>query len=137
MSPLPPVYPRLYIPAPAVGADRSNTKVAALNIGKRLPRPRSHAQLLHGRLRSTTAWTRKSNASRASLRRKLRSTAQADRRNTMKTLYTDDTPLEVLVLQLNEKAMQSAVTRAIPFDLGLRVVRRADGTLESLDNRQF
>ena len=55
----------------------------------------------------------------------------------MKILYTDDTPLKVLVLQLNEKAMQSAVARAIPFDLGLRVVRRADGTLESLDNRQF
>ena len=55
----------------------------------------------------------------------------------MKILYTDDTPLEVLVSQLDEKAMQSAESRDIAFDLGLRVVRRADGTLESLDNRQF
>ena len=55
----------------------------------------------------------------------------------MKTLYTDDTPLEVLVSQLDEKAMQSAESRDIPFDLGLRVVRRADGTLESLGNRQL
>ena len=92
---------------------------------------------MHGRLRTTTSWRRKCNPSRGSSRRKLRSTAQADRSNTLKTLYTDDTLLEVLVSQLDERAMQSAESRDIPFDLGLRVVRRADGTLESLDNRQF
>ena len=92
---------------------------------------------MNGRLRSTTSWRRECNTSRGSFRRKLRSTAQADRSNTLKTLYTDDTPLDVLVSQLDEKAMQSAESRDIPFDLGLRVVRRADGTLESLDNRQL
>ena len=56
---------------------------------------------------------------------------------TLKTLYTDDTLLEVLVSQLDERAMQSTESRDILSNLGLRVVRRADDTLESLDNRRL